>query len=150
MDDALEGRIRERAYEIWSMAGRPDGQAEQHWLLAEREVLAVMMAEPSALTPAARAETRATRNELQAEKAAVASSERRLLTRGASGQVSSREKRLGRAVVIGGLGRCLVDMFRPAEAVPDDLTRLSELAEDRRATANQPFRKRRKATRSRR
>ena len=39
MDNALECLIRERAYEIWNTTGRPDGRAEQHWLLAEREVL---------------------------------------------------------------------------------------------------------------
>jgi hypothetical protein len=54
MDDTLEDRIRERAYEIWSMAGRPDGQAQAHWLLAEREVLAMAMAEPAALIRVAR------------------------------------------------------------------------------------------------
>jgi hypothetical protein len=54
MDNTLEDRIRERAYEIWSMTGRPDGQAEQHWLLAEREVLAIAMAKPPAATRAAR------------------------------------------------------------------------------------------------
>jgi hypothetical protein len=46
MENRLEDRIRERAYEIWSMAGRPDGEADHHWLLAEREVLAMAMAEP--------------------------------------------------------------------------------------------------------
>jgi hypothetical protein len=54
MDDTLEDRIRERAYEIWRMAGRPDGQAQPHWLLAEREVLAMAMAEPAALIKVAR------------------------------------------------------------------------------------------------
>jgi DUF2934 family protein len=33
------GRIRERAYEIWVASGYRDGQAEQHWLAAEREIL---------------------------------------------------------------------------------------------------------------
>ena len=39
MDQKLEHRIRERAYEIWTAHGCMDGQAEQHWLAAEREVL---------------------------------------------------------------------------------------------------------------
>jgi hypothetical protein len=39
MDQNLEHRIRERAYEIWTAHGCMDGQAEQHWLAAEREVL---------------------------------------------------------------------------------------------------------------
>ena len=44
MDQSLENRIRERAYEMWTAHGCVDGQAEQHWLAAEREVLATSMA----------------------------------------------------------------------------------------------------------
>ena len=40
MDDSLENRIRERAYEIWTAHGCLHGQADQHWLAAEREILA--------------------------------------------------------------------------------------------------------------
>jgi uncharacterized membrane protein len=40
MDQNLTQRIRERAYEIWSADGCPDGQAEQHWHVAECEILA--------------------------------------------------------------------------------------------------------------
>lgn len=40
MNQDLKNRIRERAYEIWITQGRLDGQADQHWLAAEREVLA--------------------------------------------------------------------------------------------------------------
>jgi hypothetical protein len=40
MDRSLENRIRERAYEMWTAHGCVHGQAEQHWLAAEREVLA--------------------------------------------------------------------------------------------------------------
>jgi Protein of unknown function (DUF2934) len=32
-------RIRDRAYEIWAANGHRDGEAEQHWLTAEREIL---------------------------------------------------------------------------------------------------------------
>jgi hypothetical protein len=39
MDQNLMHRIRERAYEIWTMNGCPDGEAEQHWLRAEAEIL---------------------------------------------------------------------------------------------------------------
>ena len=39
MDGNLNNRIRERAYEIWFAAGCRDGEAEQHWLTAEREIL---------------------------------------------------------------------------------------------------------------
>ena len=40
MDHDLENRIRKRAYENWTVQGRMDGQADQHWLAAEREILA--------------------------------------------------------------------------------------------------------------
>jgi Protein of unknown function (DUF2934) len=44
MDTSLENRIRERAYEIWTQHGCVDGQAQQHWLTAERELLAASTA----------------------------------------------------------------------------------------------------------
>ncbi len=31
--------IRTRAYRLWEEQGRPDGQEQQHWLAAEKEVL---------------------------------------------------------------------------------------------------------------
>ena len=37
---ALQQRIRSRAYEIWTNSGCVQGQADQHWLTAEREILA--------------------------------------------------------------------------------------------------------------
>jgi hypothetical protein len=43
MDQALKQRIRVRAYEIWNAVGRPDGDSDQHWLTAEREVLAASL-----------------------------------------------------------------------------------------------------------
>src|SRR5437868_10328639 len=39
MDQTLENRIRERAYEMWTAHGCVHGQAEQHWLAAERETV---------------------------------------------------------------------------------------------------------------
>lgn len=33
-----EQRIRERAYQLWEQAGRPDGKEVEHWLQAEREI----------------------------------------------------------------------------------------------------------------
>jgi hypothetical protein len=42
MDQSLENRIRERAYEIWTAHDCMHGQAEQYWLAAEREVLATL------------------------------------------------------------------------------------------------------------
>ena len=38
MDTEREQRIRERAYELWEQAGRPDGGAEEFWRQAEREI----------------------------------------------------------------------------------------------------------------
>jgi Protein of unknown function (DUF2934) len=35
-DRDKEHAIRERAYYIWEREGRPEGQAEAHWLLAAR------------------------------------------------------------------------------------------------------------------
>jgi hypothetical protein len=42
MSHELEQRIRERAYELWAMSGYPQGQDEEHWCAAEREVIAAM------------------------------------------------------------------------------------------------------------
>lgn len=39
MNDPHE-RIRHRAHEIWEREGRPHGQHDEHWIRAEREVLA--------------------------------------------------------------------------------------------------------------
>ncbi len=39
MHQDLSERIRERAYEIWIASGYRDGEAEQHWLAAEQEIL---------------------------------------------------------------------------------------------------------------
>ncbi|WMT71098.1 DUF2934 domain-containing protein [Bradyrhizobium sp. Ash2021] len=36
----LEQAIRERAYHLWVVDGCQDGNAEAHWLTAQREVLA--------------------------------------------------------------------------------------------------------------
>lgn len=35
----LEQAIRERAYHMWSEAGRPDGNSETFWLSAQRDLL---------------------------------------------------------------------------------------------------------------
>jgi Protein of unknown function (DUF2934) len=48
MEQSLHHRIWQRAYEMWNDGGRIDGQADQHWLAAEREVLAEMTARTSA------------------------------------------------------------------------------------------------------
>src|SRR5262245_58872228 len=48
MEPSLEQRIRERAYEIWNATGREDGRADEHWLSAERELLASLRKRPIA------------------------------------------------------------------------------------------------------
>jgi hypothetical protein len=48
MDPNLIDRIRERAYQIWFAGGCHDGEAEQHWLAAEREILQAVSAVPPA------------------------------------------------------------------------------------------------------
>ena len=40
-------RIRERAYQIWEEAGRPEGRAVEHWLMAEKEIVEGAAAEIS-------------------------------------------------------------------------------------------------------
>lgn len=51
MQQNLENRIRERAYQLWEASGYQEGAADQHWIAAEREVLASFAA--SAATAAA-------------------------------------------------------------------------------------------------
>jgi hypothetical protein len=54
MEHSLEARIRERAYEIWSAHGCPDGRADEYWLTAEREILTVPAGEPPSKATATR------------------------------------------------------------------------------------------------
>jgi hypothetical protein len=35
-----EHRVRDRAYEIWERAGRPEGMSAAHWAQAEAEIAA--------------------------------------------------------------------------------------------------------------
>jgi hypothetical protein len=57
----LEQSIRERAYHLWMESGCPVGNAEAHWLAAQREVLSASVSafvrvpeaeEPASLQPA--------------------------------------------------------------------------------------------------
>ena len=72
MDQSVENRIRERAYEIWTAHGCVHGQADQHWLAAEREVL---VASTSALPhqPAPKKKRRSPARSKTARKLALAS-----------------------------------------------------------------------------
>jgi DUF2934 family protein len=59
-NNILEHRIRDRAYAIWAQNGCIDGQAHQHWLTAERELLATLTADlPAAKTTATATKTTA-------------------------------------------------------------------------------------------
>jgi uncharacterized protein YebE (UPF0316 family) len=55
----LSERIRERAYEIWIASGR-DGEADQHWLAAEQEILSSRRSEAVTKARAKRIRSRAT------------------------------------------------------------------------------------------
>ena len=54
LEQHLSGRIRERAYEIWIASGYRDGEAEQHWLTAEQEILSALQSAALAKSPAKR------------------------------------------------------------------------------------------------
>ena len=45
MNDDRHDRIKERAHHLWEQAGRPEGQHDDHWDQAEREVDRVTTAE---------------------------------------------------------------------------------------------------------
>ena len=60
MEPDLSDRIRERAYEIWIASGYRDGEAQQHWLAAEREVLSAQLPAAVPSAPATRVRGRAT------------------------------------------------------------------------------------------
>jgi hypothetical protein len=51
MELLLHHRICRCAYELWDIGERLDGQAEQHWLAAEREVLEQINAHAAGSTP---------------------------------------------------------------------------------------------------
>jgi len=60
MEQNLSDRVRERAYKIWIASGYRDGEAEQHWLAAEREILSALQASAVVKAPAKRNKQRAT------------------------------------------------------------------------------------------
>ena len=60
MQQDLPERIRERAYEIWIASGHRDGEADQHWLAAEQEILSRRRSAAVAKAPAKRIRGRAT------------------------------------------------------------------------------------------
>jgi hypothetical protein len=68
MDRDMSDRIRQRAYEIWLATGRREGEAEQHWLTAERELSAASsLPEPTTAGQARPATRRSKRAKLIAK-----------------------------------------------------------------------------------
>ena len=62
---SLEDRIRQRAHEIWSAHGCIDGQADQHWHAAEREILTESTATPAGVQQKPRSKNSDWRRELR-------------------------------------------------------------------------------------
>jgi hypothetical protein len=60
MHQDLSERIRERAYEIWIASGYRDGEADQHWLAAEQEILSSRRSAAVTKAPAKRIRGQAT------------------------------------------------------------------------------------------
>jgi len=61
MEQDSSDRVRERAYEIWIASGYRDGEAEQHWLAAEREILSALQSAAVVKAPAKRIKGRTIR-----------------------------------------------------------------------------------------
>ncbi len=59
MDRDLEQRIRARAHELWEQSGRVDGQADEHWRQAERELTALSDAQQESTAPKSASKRRA-------------------------------------------------------------------------------------------
>ncbi|MFC0239744.1 DUF2934 domain-containing protein [Rhodopseudomonas telluris] len=47
----MEQAIRERAYHLWTEAGRPDGNPDAFWLSAQRELLAQSLEQIATVKP---------------------------------------------------------------------------------------------------
>ena len=50
----LEEAIRERAYHLWIADGQPEGQADNYWLNAQREILTTSVESSGSNAAAAR------------------------------------------------------------------------------------------------
>jgi hypothetical protein len=50
----LEQVIRDRAYHLWIESGREDGNADAHWLVAQREILSASFGEIARVTEPAK------------------------------------------------------------------------------------------------
>jgi hypothetical protein len=59
MEQDFSDRVRERAYEMWIASGYRGGEAEQHWLAAEREILSAVQSAAVVKAPIKRIRGRA-------------------------------------------------------------------------------------------
>ena len=62
MDEHWQIRVRERAYVIWDREGRPEGEAERHWLLAEQELRGERTEDAARRSPEAPGEEKGSEN----------------------------------------------------------------------------------------
>jgi hypothetical protein len=72
MEQTLEHRIRERAYEIWHAEGCAEGKSHDHWLVAERELLSAAAADLFS-APEAAVKRKANKSSRAARRAAKSS-----------------------------------------------------------------------------
>lgn len=54
MQDHLEHAIRERAYQLWIESGCEHGNADVHWLIAQREIVHASLGSIGRVTAAAK------------------------------------------------------------------------------------------------
>jgi dsDNA-binding SOS-regulon protein len=66
----LEEAIRERAYHLWNANGRQEGNAEAHWLAAQREVLATSLDTSGSISAPAHAPKKAAKKRPSKARAA--------------------------------------------------------------------------------
>lgn len=50
-EDALDEKIRKRAYELWEKDGSPDGQADRYWDAARRQIESELDGGPGGKAP---------------------------------------------------------------------------------------------------
>jgi hypothetical protein len=66
----IEQAIRERAFQIWSESGCPNGQDDAHWLEAQREILSSSLGELGAAVSEVSAKLKKARASRKRQRAA--------------------------------------------------------------------------------
>lgn len=84
MDNDLDRRIRERAYEIWENEGQPEGRAQDHWEQARSEF------EEARQESAAEAPSVASAGTISKPKAATRASRKTVTAAGVSSDAASK------------------------------------------------------------